>query len=185
VEGVIRVLVWFWHLTGLRASILGWTVVAVLAVLLVTLATGLVLLWPRSLRWAVANRLHRAASRNEANIRGDTRRHLDEAVLTLGVARRSSLRSGHHDDAESMNRLIRQIELVRDRVAAHYAPSPANFPRQRREIDLDWIQASEAVEELCNALATQLREGTPMRPEQLGEAAEALRRIDDRRFTPP
>jgi hypothetical protein len=131
----------------------------------------------------MANRLHRIASRNEASIRGDTRRCLEGALRALGDARRVCLlRSAEPDDRELIDQLIRHVELAYDRVASDYIPSPANLSRGRREFDLNGLETSQAIEEHCLRLAGCLREGCPLLVTEVDEVEDAVRRVTTSRF---
>jgi len=166
---------WLWHL-----RLAEWLIVAGLIVVLVASSIIVLKLWPPSRHWSVANQLHRLATRNAAGLRRDTRRQLDVALRTLGIARRECVSLGHQDDTAQLDRLIRQIETVRDRVACGYAPSPANAPGLRRELDLEQLAASEALGEHCRALAGLVRSGLQLPSDQLNEVREAVRQVEDR-----
>ncbi len=169
-----------WHLVRLHVPLWGWESVAILVALLVIASAAAVLLWPRSRRWSLQNRLHRVATHNEAGVRRDTRDQLDGALRSLGRARRDRLRAGSEDDVQQITLLIKQIETARDQAACDYVPSPANARTRRRELDLDQLLASEVLGERCQALAVQVRKGQTIFPEQLNEAREALERVNER-----
>lgn len=176
---------WVSHLAGGYALILSWTIAAGLIVLLVGLSIGLVRLWPLSRRWAAANRLHRLASRNEASLRRDARRQLDGALRTLGVARRSCTAAQREENATQIDRLVRRIEVIRDRVASDYVSSPANAPRLGRQVDLDRLLGSEAVASRCGELARRVRDGVPLARAQLSDAERAVQDFDERALALP
>jgi hypothetical protein len=172
---------WLWRLGGWRVHPPAWLVVVGLVTLLVVLAIGLVALWPRSLRWASANRLHRVAARNEAEIRSDTRRHLDRALRCLVKVRGDQEFCDRHDDAAQLGRLISQLEVVRDCVATDYVPSPANAPRLGREVDLVRLTASETIERECDGLMKRMKSGRGLSA-AMESVHQALKEVDDRRF---
>jgi hypothetical protein len=154
--------VWLVDLAKHHVSLAAWA-------LLVALSIGALLLWAPSRRWAALSRLHRLATRNEAQIRQDTRRQLDSALRSLGMARRDCAAHGDDQDVALILRLIRQIETARDRIASDYVPSPANAPAVGRELDLDQLQSSESIGQLCQALARQAHIGSDPLTPQLGE----------------
>lgn len=176
---------WLWRLVGWHVPPTAWSIVAVLAVLLV-LSTAIVLVfWQRSRHWSAANRLHRLSTRNEASLRRDTRRQLDGALSTLPVTRRECVSLGHNGDTTQVDPLIQQIETVHDRVASDYSPSPANAPGLRRDLDLERLLASEAVGERCRTLAGTVRAGLQVSAAQLSEVREAVREVEDRGLALP
>ena len=118
--GLTSLIKWVAQLTGGNTTAAAWLIVAVLVVLLSVLSVGAVNLWPRSSRWAVANRIHRLATRNEAGLRRSTQRQLDDALAVLDVSARQCRLSGREDDAARLDHLIRQMEVVRDQVAHDY-----------------------------------------------------------------
>lgn len=157
-----------------------WIVVAVLAGLLVVLSILAAVLWPRSKRWAAQSRLHRLAVRNEANLRGDARGLLDDALRVLGEARRHCLATSQNDDAGQLASLVHQLEAVRDQVACDYTPSPPNARGRSLEPGLDRLLASEAVGRCCEALAERVRGGVGITPEQVDEARQAIAEVTGR-----
>lgn len=178
--GVIFLIIWLARLVGAHSTAVGWLIVACLAAALVILSIGVIRFWPWSRRLSTTNKLHRLATRNEATLRQDARRHLDHALRTLEAARRECAVGGSKDQAIPIDSLIRQIEVARDRVACDYSPSPANGRGQGRELDLDRLLASEVVEQRCRALARQLHDGLPVHPAQLSEVKQAVLGVDDR-----
>lgn len=171
---------WLWRLLGWRVPPTAWSIVAVLAALLVLLTVIVLVFWPRSRHWAVANQLHRVASRNEAGLRRDTRRQLETALSALRVARRETVSLHRGRDTAQIDRLVHRIETVRDRVATDYSPTPANAPGLRRDLDLERLAASEAVAEQCRTLAGLVRDGLELPADQLGEVQRAVREVEDR-----
>ena len=155
----------------------GWVITG-LVVLLAVLILGLVVLAPRSRRWARANRLHRLASRNEAVLRQGARRQLDDALRALTAARRACVASHREEDAGQIDHLARQIEVVRDRVACDYTPSPANMRGRRRELNLDTLYASELVGSRCAALAQRVSDGSRLLPADVSETERTAQEIE-------
>jgi hypothetical protein len=68
---------WVAQFTEGNTTVAGWLIVGVLVVLLVALSACVIALWPHSRQWALANRIHRLASRNEAGLRRSAERQLD------------------------------------------------------------------------------------------------------------
>jgi hypothetical protein len=169
-----------WRLLGWHVPPTAWSIVAVLAVLLILSVAILLIFWPRSRRWSASNRLHELASRNADELRRDTRLQLEGALSTLRVARREAVALGHEYDVTQINRLVHRIETVRDRVASDYSPSPANAPGLRSDLDLERLLASEAVSEQCKALTSLVRDGLELPAAQLEEARVAVREVEDR-----
>ena len=181
---VWRFIVWLAALVN-RSPAARWLVVAVLVLILAALAVILVRLWPASRRWAALNRLHQVATRNEAELRGAARRELGDAARALEAASRDCQRHGHEDRAAQVDRLLRDLGVARDRVVSDYLPSPANAPRQRTELDLAVLGASEAVAARCAAIARHARGGAPPPPGLIGDARQALTELNDRGLTVP
>ena len=78
-----------------------------------------------------------------------------------------------------IGRMLRRVEVARDRIASDYLPSPANAPRQRRELGLTTLRASEAAAARCTAIARQARDGKPLPPALLDEGRQTVRQLDD------
>jgi hypothetical protein len=177
--GVVRFIPWLGVLVGRDSPAARWLVVAGLGLALAVLIVAVVRFWPLSRRWAALNRLHQLASRNETGLRCATRRELDAALRVLATARRDYLGHDHQDDAAQIGRLLRRIEVARDRIASGYLPSPANAPGQRRDLDLAALQASEAVTACCTAIAGRAREGTMLSAAMVAEAGRAVAELTD------
>jgi hypothetical protein len=151
-------------------------------VILVVVATAMVVVasiaWPRSRGWARANRLHRLASRNDAVLRARGLRDLNETLRTLESARGACIASHRHEDAGKLDALVKQVAVVRDRVASDYVPTPPNAPMSRRELDVAGPEASEALLTTCARVASAVRDGAAVPPVELGAAQLALRVVD-------
>jgi hypothetical protein len=162
------------HVPGLPTA---W--VLVLAVLvLVAVIVGIAVTWPKARQWARANSLHGLASRNGAVLRASGLRDLNETLRTLESARGACIASHRDNDASALDGLLKQIAVVRDRVAADYVPTPPNAPRSRRELDLSRPAASEALLTTCAEVARAVRDGAAVPPAELGAAQVALRVVD-------
>ena len=174
-------------LSGLvsQSAAVGWLVTGVLVLVLVVLVAAVARLWPVSRRWAMLNRLHRVAARNEAELRAAARRELAEAGRSLQAARRSCVLSGRPGQASEVDRLLRDLEVARDRLASDYVPSPANAPRQRRELGLAALDATETVAACCAAAARHARGGAAVPADLLSAARQALADLDDKGLAVP
>ncbi len=175
--GVFEIIRWLSRLTHGHIVPEGW-VIAGLIVLLVCLILAVLLLAPKSRRWARANRLHRLASRNDATLRASGLRDLNETLRTLESARGACIASHREEDAGHLDALAKQIAVVRDRVASDYVPTPPNAPLSRRELDLARPEASETLLTTCARVARTVREGAAVPPAELGAAQVALRVVD-------
>jgi hypothetical protein len=185
VVGVVRFIPLLGSLVGRDSPAARWLVVAGFGLALAGFVVAVVRLWPVSRRWAAMNRLHRLASGNEAGLRIAARRELDAAVRVLAAARRGCLERDHPDDAAQIGRLLRQIEVARDRIASGYLPSPANTPGQRHELDLATLQASETMAACCTAIAGRARKGTSLPAGMVAEADRAARELTNGRLVVP
>lgn len=181
---VWRFVGWLTGLAGRSPAAQG-LVVAVLVLILAALVVVLVRSWPASRRWAALNRLHRVADRNEADLRAAARRELGDAARSLEAASRDCLRRGREDEAADVDHLLRDLHVARDRVASGYLPSPANAPRQRRELNLAMLGASEAVAAHCAAIASCSRGGAPPPAGMIRDARQALTELNDRGLAVP
>jgi hypothetical protein len=166
-------------------SATSWVIVGGFALLVLASLVILLIFWPRSRRWSVANQLHRLSSRNEADQRRETRHHLDDALRVLNAARRECLSGARRDDTAQLDLLIHQIQTVRDRVVSDYRPSPANAPELGHDFYLDRLLASEIVAQHCGALAALVGDGLQLPTAQLNEARAAVREVDDRGLALP
>ena len=153
-------------------------IASIAVILVVALVLGLVVawLWPRSKGWAAANRLHALASRNEREMRRETRTRLEGALRCLKMARRESESRSLFDDAKRIDLLIRQIELLQDRVISAYSPSVANLSSSP-SVTLELFGASEALSHDCEALYEESRSGTSALSEIDG-VEESIRAIE-------
>jgi hypothetical protein len=175
--GVFEIIGWLSRLAHGHIVPEGWVIAALVALLAGLILAGL-LLAPRSRRWARANRLHRLASHNDTTLRASGLRDLNETLRTLESARGACIASHRDDDAGQLDALVKQIAVVRDRVASDYVPTPPNAPMSRRELDLARPEASETLLTTCTSVARPIREGAAVPPAELGAAQVALRVVD-------
>lgn len=137
-----------WHSLGLNTPT--WEVAAVLFVLLITGASALTLLWPRSRAWTKSNRLHTSATRSQRAIRADGLRLLDRALRDLTNAATDD-RSSQAAVSSEFTILIREVQLIRSQILTDYIPSPANL-RGSRDAGTEWLSACELLEDQCRRM---------------------------------
>jgi hypothetical protein len=166
---------WMWHIVRADSTVAGWTVAGVLVVLIAVMGIGVVVLWPRSKRWGLENRVHRLAKANEASIRRGTRRALDQALRALATAKKVCRREGRANDAGQLSSLLHEVEVVRDQVACDYTPSVIDIRDGHFEIDLERLMASEVVRDCSVGLARRLHDGEHLVPDDLTDLRSSLK----------
>ena len=145
---------------------------------LAAMVAAIIVFMPKARRWGRANRLHRLASRNGADLRASGLRDLNETLRTLESARGACIASHRDDVAGQLDALVKQVAVVRDRVASDYVPTPPNAPMPRREFDLVRPDASASLLVSCVQVARAVRDGGIVPRAALGAAQVALRVVD-------
>jgi hypothetical protein len=171
-------MIWLWDQIAHYPRPLIWVVAAPPVVVLAVTMSALVLLWPRSHRWAVANKLHSVASRNALGIRKDTRTQLDESLLALSRVRREAVADGDAQMAK-LEDLIHRIEVARDRVDSSYIPTPANARHVRRPPDLEQLSACESLAARCKTLRVEVHHTAQLEANQLDEVGSLMAELDE------
>ncbi len=113
--------------------------------------------WPRSRRWKRSSQLHTLAVRNQKEIRREIESQIDASIRILTRARKDYGVSG----TPEIDDLIRQVRLMRDRVAAGYVASPANAPSRGGDLDLQQFDASNVLLRACQDLEVKGKVGAP------------------------
>ena len=169
------------RLVGIRVHVSGVLSVVAIVIVIFGLGLGVMLFWPKSRKWALANRSHRLASRNDGEIRRETCLRLDRALRSLKAGRKESERRGLYGDVTSIDLLISKIRQLRDRVEASYSPSLANFSGSNSGVALEILNVSEALSRDCDVLYDQARKGERA-PAAIGSVEQNLKMADDWRF---
>ncbi len=120
-------------------------------------------------------RIHHLATGNEADIRRDTRRALDQALWALHTARKACRQDGQAHDADQLSSLVHEVEVVRDRAACDYTPNVIDIRDGRFEIDLEHLMTSEVVRECSVSLARRLHDGERLVPDDLTDLRSSLK----------
>lgn len=145
-----------WHLRFIGIGVLPSLGVIALGLIVLGVVFSLVF-WPRSRRWKRTSQLHVLAIRNQKEIRREIESKIDASIRILTRARKDYDASGMPD----FDDVIRQVRLMRDRVAAGYVASPANAPGLGGDLDLQQIEASSELLRACQDLEVKGKVGAP------------------------